>query len=272
MLVTAATVAFNQALTMMRRIQAIKTMDAQAKALFDRLSRSFTALHPGAAVWLRARSSPASVELLFMRCKEENDDFLDPFNQAHPTTDYVWSLWRWSPDKRVLESAVSSPIRAFSMDGRAAWWNKTWTDNEYANRFYFFNMVPELRRSAWDAAAAAFDPEPILNANAWSTGVTKDIGDYKDLVWRLTPALPHCRALTVELLLADGSTVTADASANLDWGSSGAFVDGGVAGRSQASPATRPCIVRLRFTLDDADTGTTSTYCFSFHTPGFVKP
>lgn len=271
-LVTAATVAFNQAITMMRRIQAVKTLDAQAKALFDRLHRSFSALHPGAAVWLRARTSPATVELLFMRGKEENDDFLDPFNTGHPTTDYVWSLWRWTRKREVLEGSSSSPYRSFAMEGRHPWWNKTWKDGEYGSRFYHFGMVPELRRSAWHAPSAAFAPAPILDADAWGTGLGRDIGDYKDLEWRLTPALTACRDLTCELVLADGSTVTADGAADLDWGASGAFVDGGVAGRIQAATATRPCLVRLRFTLDDAATGATSTYCFSFATPGFVKP
>lgn len=281
LIIQTATMAFNQAMIGMRRIHAVENMDSHAKAVFDKLSRSITAMHPGAAVWLRARKAPASVELLFMHSKEENEDFQDFFNQANPTTDYKWALWRWTGSARQLQQGSSSNIRSFYLEGNDPWWNKPWAGAEYEGRFYFFNLVPELRRNAWNLNAATSAPVPILDANCWETGQGGDIGDYTDISRRLIMALPNCGALTIELVLADGTTVTADGSNDIDWGASGSFVDGGTVGRYDDplpapvvpyTPAKRPCLIRLRVTLDDPRTKAAATYCFSFAPPGFVKP
>jgi len=281
LIIQTATMAFNQAMIGMRRIHAVENMDSHAKAVFDKLSRSITAMHPGAAVWLRARTSPPSVELLFMHGKEENDDFRDFFNQAHPTTDYKWAIWRWTASARQVQQGSSSHIRSFHIEGNDPWWNKPWAGAEYPGRFYFFNMVPELRRNAWSLDGATYSSTQVLDENCWKTGKGGDIGDYTDASRRLIMALPNCSAFTIEMVLADGTTVTADGSNDIDWGASGSYVDGGSAGRYDDPPpapimpytaAKRPCVIRLRATLDDPNTKASSTYCFSFAPPGFVKP
>jgi len=283
LIVTAATTALFQMLSMTRRLQAKLVMDAAAKTVFERLHRETSAMQPRAAVWLRSTSGPKTVECVFMCGKEMPTDFpRTTGNVRIPFTDLVWTRWYWSADSERLDVSSSSSARWSSVsEGKATnntYWKYRPSDpdpNTNGPRFTTLLCIP-LLRSESGITGFANDPAAVLDQNSWNygllpatstTGSTDDYGDYEDLKRNARPLLHHCTNLTIELQNLDGSKHTADGSVVLNWGASGGRVDGA----DKPDLGSRPSLVRLKFTLTDIKTKAVSTYSMSCATSEYTR-
>jgi prepilin-type N-terminal cleavage/methylation domain-containing protein len=281
---TAAITAVVQMLAMTRRLQALQTMDATAKTLFEKLSVELGAMHPCAAIWLTSDPATKSVELVFMHAKRSPRDFYDFKYGAgmHPVmgfTDLVWSRWYWSEAPTgTLEVSTSRTGRWTQVVGdqtRNYWQIPSGSKmpSSYASTFL---LVPQLVRDT-GTATAPNSPRDILNANAWQSDPAKpalkpvektDVGDYDDLLLNARPLLSNCSGLTIELRNRDGTGKLADGTSALAWAAPGSFIDG----RDQPGLDDRPSVLRIRFTLttvvDLKKTEVSRTYSFSCALPG----
>lgn len=269
-IVAVSTMAVAQMLTTTHRLQAIQGMDAIAATAQIRLGGEIAAIHPCAALWLTSDKGDKSVELLFMRSKYPRFDNVDlkaapGCNTQMMTTDLTWSRWHWSAASNTLRVSENRRVRWTRISAGPArnYWNivgGSKMPNDYLTGFI---AIPQLRRD--DTG----DPVAALNANAWQSSETSDVGDYDDLILNSSPLLHNCTDFSVELQNLDGATRTASPTADLAWSAPGSFIDG----RSQTGLEDRPGIVRVRFTLADPPppegTGVSCTYSFSFSTPAF---
>lgn len=286
-----------QMLTMTRRLQALQTMDASAKTLYEKLSGELAAMHPCAAVWLTSDPADSSVELVFMRCKEAPLDHIDSLREwgrAGATemgyTDMVWSRWYWKWDPVKVTGTV------YAASSRTARWTRVlgnqardyWKipggsklGNSYFNAFI---LIPQPVQET-GTATSPNSPKDLLNTNAWqsapATATTPaiqpiektDYGDYEDLLRNSRPLMFRCSALKLELVSRDGTSRVADGDTALAWAAEGSVVDG--SDKPGLAPAdakrvldARPSLVRLRFTLSDEKTGASRSYSFSCPTSG----
>ena len=292
-IVAIATAAFSQMLAMTRRLQARQATDATARTVYEKLSREVSAMHPGAAVWLRSDPLAQSVELVFMRGVE--DPWSHTTNKfAGAAADLVWTRWKWSKTSGVIEVSFSRQVRRFQLDNTNAgsYWTRVlkpslWVhrDNLEGPALSDFLSLPQARRET-GTAAKPLSPEALLDENSWQTWDvnhnrqrdpgeegTRDVGDYQDLLIRARPLVRRCTALTIEVLDGQGATHTADGTASLAWAAPGNLVDGRAASTDMAQ---RPTLIRLGLTLAGS-TGSSSvadisfTYSFSCTTPHTIR-
>jgi prepilin-type N-terminal cleavage/methylation domain-containing protein len=193
---TAAITATSRMLTMTRRLQALQTMDASAKTLYEKLSGEVAAIHPCAALWLSSDTTNKSVELVFMHAKRSPRDFYDNkmlwdvFNTMG-FTDLLWSRWQWSASTGTLMTSTSRTgrwTRILADQSRNYWkipsGSKMGTVKQdgyllsEASLPYYssFLSVPQLVRET-GTATSPLSPKDILNANAWQSGEPTDIGE-----------------------------------------------------------------------------------------------
>jgi len=282
-IITVASTTFFQMLTMAKRLQALQTMDAAAKTTYEKLAGEVTVIHPCAALWLRSKASTKDVEFVFMRSKFNRLDYVDtkfPWDVGSDLgyTDLVWSRWHWNASTETLKVSTSRTCRWTSVrnDQARDFW-KISGGSKMGDTISTFVSIPQLRRET-GTALNPNDPEKLLDLNSWDTNEATDIGDYSDLKLNAVPMLYNCTALSIELKNLDGSTRTADGSADLAWAAPGTYVDG----QDHANLADRPSLVRLRFTLtaqtnstlrfdrDDVSANTSRVYSFSFTAPSFT--
>jgi prepilin-type N-terminal cleavage/methylation domain-containing protein len=279
LITTAAITATSRMLTMTRRLQALQTMDASAKTLYEKLSGEVAAMHPCAAVWLTSETSTKSVELVFMHAKRSPRDYYDTKSLNNMGfTDLLWTRWHWSASTETLMVSASRPGRwtRILADQVRNYWKIPGGSRMGSVRFsstlgseaglpYYssFLSVPKLVRETGTATSPS-SPKDILNANSWQSGEQSDIGDYDDLLLGARPLLYDCSGLCIEFSNRDGATKLADGNSVLAWAAAGDHVDA----RDQPGLDDRPCIVRIRFTLTDPKTQATRTYSFSCPTPG----
>lgn len=270
--IVVATTALVQLLTMIRRLQSRQNMDAVAKVISERFRREVTSMQPGAAVWLRATASPATVELVFMKGKEMPTDFPLTVGQARlGFTDLLWTRWHWDSAGEVLSAAESTSAR-WTMIGKGKkrdFWKFAPGDPDPDTNgpvFATLLSIPSLRRQT-GTAAKPDDPQAVLDLNGWQSGEPGDTGDYTDLVRVARPLALHCTAVTIEVQSLDGTVQSADGSVDQAWSASGSLVDA----RDKPDLGRRPSLVRLRFTLADPAIGTASTFSFSCLTPEFTR-
>ncbi len=279
---TAAITAVVQMLAMTRRLQALQTMDATAKTLFEKLSIEVGAMHPGAAVWLTSDPTTKSVELVFMHAKRSPRDFYDikygaGVHSVMGFTDLVWSRWHWAvAPTGTLEVSTSRTGRWTRVPGdqtRNYW--KIPTGSKMTNYLSTFLLVPQLVRET-GTAATPNSPKDILNANAWQSDPTdktiepvekSDVGDYDDLLLNSRPLLRNCSDLSIELRNRNGTGKLANGTSALTWAAPGSFIDG----RDQTGLDDRPTVLRIKFTLttviDLKQTEVSRTYSFSCALP-----
>jgi prepilin-type N-terminal cleavage/methylation domain-containing protein len=267
--ITTATTAFVHMLKTTRRLQAMQTMDATAKATYEDLNRKVTAMHPGSAVWLNSTSSTNSVELVFMHGKMSPYDFPDSKHeydsgQEMGFTDLLWSRWKWSKSTGILEVGDGRSGRWFLVNGAQArnYWKIPSGSNMRNNYYSSFLSVPQPQRET-GTTLSPNTAKDLLNTNSWQSGESNDIGDYDDLLLNARPQLFDCSEFTIELRTVNGSTVTADGTSNLNWAAPGSYLDG----RNQSGLGERPTTVRIRFTLTDPATKTSNMYSFSCEAP-----
>lgn len=259
--VAVATVALNQMLFLVRRLQALQDMHGAAALVHQRLTREASSLHPCTALWLGQDANDGSVELVFMRGVEISGTPM--FN-----TDQRWTRWHWSRATGVLSIAEGRGERNFLVQQSAAagYWQFAGNQMTGSNRFL---LVPQPVRDP-----GASGPQAPLDANRWDSGQAGDIGDHADLLRNAQPVLQHCTACTIEIVDLDGRTHTVDGNATgVELAAPGAFVDG----RPYAGSGSAPSIIRLRFTLatpfrlGDDKTTVQATYSFSASTPADTR-
>lgn len=316
MVTTVAVTVTVQCVTVTRRLQARQAMDGSARTACNRLRTEVTTMHPCAAVWLNAKQGK-SVELVFLSAVPSPFDGMDarlaPGQMRRVfLTDQVWSRWYWDVEARTLAASTSRRARwarayadpALNANGRDYWQipsgtkMTTLTHLDLSPYFSSLMCLPQPQRDtgiAVDDLGTPYDdrnsPIALLDANNWNTDRHPDItlGDYQDLrfVAAARPQLSECTDLAIGIRTVDGTSVVADAQADLAWSVSGNFVDGGYIGSvddkrcgvkgnlaggpwNQTDLGKRPGVVQLRFTLHDPKTGTSSTYSFSCAPPGTV--
>lgn len=240
--VTIATIALNQMLHMVRRLQALQDMNSAAALVHNRLTRQVSSMHPCTALWLSQKASDNSVELVFMHGVEITGT--PRFN-----TDQRWTRWHWSKATGVLRISEGRGERNFTIGQSTAsgYWKFTPNSLVDSNRFM---LVPQPVRDP-----GANGPEVLLNLNSWDTKLAfpstvpppaGDFGDYADLEYNAIPVLQNCIACTIQIVDLDGNTHTADGSVTkVELAAPGAFVDG----RPYTDSGKTASIVRLRFTL-----------------------
>lgn len=271
-------------LAMARRLQALQSMDASAKTLFEKLSHDIAAMHPCAAVWLRSDPSDKSIELVFMRSKDAPFAHIDSRREWHRSflselgyTDLVWSRWYWRWDTATATGTV------YVSSSRSARW--TWILGNQTRNYWkipsgsklpstFFSSFVSIPRvvQATGTSTNPDSPRDILDANSWQSGEFTDIGDYQDLLQQARPLLEACSDLVLELVCRDGTMHQADGDTAMSFSARGSVVDGSDEPGLSATAIrqvldARPCTIRIRFTLRDAKTGATRAYSFSCATP-----
>jgi len=268
--VTVATTASVQMLTLTRRLQARLALDAAAATVHTRLGGEVTSMHPCAAVWLSSSASAKSVELVFMRMAYSTLDFPTVVLPAlgngkrMNTTEQFWTRWFWRFDTRELRISASQPVRFFRIanDQARDYWKIPGGSRMLGSWFSTFVSIPQIQRDT-GTAAAPDSPQALLDGNAWQSGEARDVGDYQDLLLNSRTLLAGCTDLSIELSNLDGTTKRADGGADLQWAAPGSYVDA----QDQGGLTARPSLVRLRFTLTDEKTGAVGTYSLSFSTP-----
>lgn len=281
---TLAITSITSMLAMARRLQALQTMDASAKTLYEKLSSELAAMHPCAAIWLTSDPADKSVELVFMRTKDAPLDHIDSRREWRRQgatelgyTDLVWTRWYWRWDSAAATGTIhvstSRPARWTRILGNQTrdYW-KIPGGSKLGNAFFSsFLSIPRLV-PATGTATEPNSPRGVLDANSWGSGEATDVGDYADLTRSARPLLGNCTDLRLELVSRDGTVHAADADTPLAFAAEGAYVDASDAPGLSAAAARsvldrRPAQARLRFTLSDSKTGATRTYSFSFATP-----
>lgn len=275
-----ATTAFFRLDKLVRRTEARLDMHNSVRFLQRTASEDVSAMINGCAVFLTTRASTAaageppnaSVSLVFMRGRMDPQDF--PLTEEYglymrECSDLAWVEWRWDQHRKALERGMNQRSR----QTRAS---KPWvapdasgtprdfgsTDWNQMRRFY---QLPQ----PWRLADG--DPDAVLNRNRWGLGVPTDIGDREDLDQLRVPVLSRVTACTVHLVLADGTELAADGSADHDYGIDGTYVDGSVPGTAPPS-ARRPVLVRLRLEMTDTASGLVQSFTTSFQAPGLLPP
>jgi hypothetical protein len=258
MVLTAATTAFMQMRAMTVRIQARQGLHDTARIIYERMRWEVSSLMQGSAFFVTSAAatpaSPGAVELVFLRGKLDHLDFMIEGNYggfANAVTDTVWSRWAWDPARRQITLASNNQARSFTadVDFKAGTYN-------YKGRP--FRNLPAAERQARAGSAAA-----TLDANAYGTGATDDIGDYQELLRNAVPIAVDCADFRVEVVCQDGSTVSAPGAADAVFAADGQYVDG----RGGSALAKRPRLIRIRFTLTARKTTVSETFSFSFQAP-----
>lgn len=265
--VAVATLALNQMLHMVRRLQALQDMNGAAALIHSRLTQQVSSMHPCTALWLSQDASDSSVELVFMYGLEDSGTSM--FN-----TDQRWTRWHWSGASGVLRISEGRGERNFIVGQSAAsgYWKITGNTLGGSNRFM---LVPQPVRDPKDQTTGlARTAQATLDTNTWSSGQPGDFGDHTDLLRNALPVLQYCISCTIEVVDLDGNTYAADGSiTKVELAAPGAFVDG----RPYTDRGKTPSIVRLRFTLatpyllGDPKTTVKATYSFSASAPNDTR-
>ncbi len=240
LLVTVATTAFVQMRGLARRIEMRQQLHNSARLVFERLSWELSSLMQGSAIFATssAAPSPGSVELVFLRGKFDNLDFMTGAQygaEANSLTDLVWSRWHWDGADANLTLAASSADRTWFADAN-------WTLGTKNYRGAYFRNLPTPQRVVQGGSAAT-----TLNLNSYGSGSTDDIGDYQNLLNNAVPIAANCSAFALEVVCQDGSSHPITSAANASYTSNGLFVDG----RGGSDLSGRPRLIRIRFTLTE---------------------
>jgi hypothetical protein len=256
-----ATTAFVQMRTLTRRIESRQRLHNSARILYERMTWEMSCLMQGSAFFVvnraAAAGAPGSVELVFLRGKLDNLDFTLDSNYggfANCLTDQLWTRWYWDGSRKQVALSANAPARGFTAD-------KDWKAGTYNYKDRSFRNLPTPQR-----VIIGGSPADTLDADAYGTGATGDIGDYRDLLDRAVPITVNCSDFTVEVVAQDGGTYTTSAAADSSYLANGQFVDG----RGGPDLARRPRLVRLRFTLAEPGTGISETFSFSFQPPALL--
>ncbi len=276
-----ATMSIAQMLQTTRRLQAMQTMDGDARTVHGKLAAEFATLHPCATVFLNSHVTDRSIELVFMHVQRS------PLSHLYETrmetqrsvgsfpgyTDILWTRWHWSGNTGLITVATSSSARwtrVFADQTRDYWkisggsrMSHT-VPNGYKDAgwpyFNGFLSVPRLVRETGTGS-----PQPLLDTNCWGTGEDSDIGDYEELKRKARPILSDCTDLRLELVDRLGRATVVDGSSTKVWACPGTFVDG----RGRGSLDDRPSQVRIMFTITHPTVaGLSRTYSFSCAGPG----
>lgn len=254
-LLATATYAFSQVKKMTERIQARQTMHNTARQVYERLRDEIDALHQGGAFYLRSSGAGDDVELIFLSGRYDLRDFDGPaYDQSEEfTVDHLWSRWHWGGPGQPLTAARSRPLRRFTL---ADDWSPDGSVNYKGQTFV---ILSQARREAGPAAATTLD------RNAFGTPSPDDRGDYSDLVDQARPVALTCTDLAWEVILDDGSVITAQSDVASNHAIDGIAVDGDASGN-------RPRLIRIRFSLRDARLDLEEPFSFSIQAPGVLPP
>lgn len=271
--------AFHRITQMVNRSQARLALYTTAQRLFDTLHRDLAALQQSCAIVAGCGFAPGglddgNVRLIFMRGKEDNDDFgLTDTSALY--SDLVWQQVVWNRATRTLHLATSSGNRTYVLGAF------TPGGINYSGRRVETVAQPRRTLDAGDpigSATAGLDDNvvfPSASDHRISAAHRDDIGDFTDLERNLIPFATSVGDLSWEIVSHDGTGTVIDDSAVATHVFPGVWLDGRMASTLDAVPAyasspvpRRPRLLRLRLTLVDDATRTTCTFAFSFQLPG----
>lgn len=255
-LTTTATTAFVQMRNLTKRIELRQQLHNSARIIYERMSWEVSCLAQGSAVFVTGKSSN-STEVVFLRGKLDHLDFTTYRRfglDSDSLTDLVWTRWYWDASRRQISVATSSTDRQFRADAN-------WTFAGYNYKDKDFRNLPTPQRVVIGGSAAS-----TLNANAYGTGSTGDIGDYQDLLNNSTPIAINCTDFRVELVCQDGSVFSTSPAADTAFAANGQLVDG----RGGSDLQKRPRLIRIRFDLTAPGTTISETFSFSFQAPALL--
>lgn len=254
-LLATATYAFSQVKKMTERIQARQAMHNTARQVYERFRGEISALHQGGAFYLRSSGTGDDIELVFLSGRYDLRDFDGPaYDQSEEfTVDHLWSRWHWGGPGQPLTAARNRPLRRFTL-------TDDWSPDGAVNyKGQTFAIIAQARREAGPDAATSLD------RNAFGTPSPADRGDYSDLLDQAQPLALACTDLALEVVLTDGSVITAQPDVATSHAIDGLSVDGAVGGN-------RPRLIRIRFSLRDARLDLEEPFSFSIQAPGVLPP
>lgn len=261
-LIATATAGFVQMRTLARRVDARQQLHNSARLLYERLGWEISCMMQGSA-FFAIGTSTGTIELVFLRGKLDNTDFMQGSSYGVTSMSLSDQLWtRWSYDKAAheIKLAASSPSRSFDQD--VSWVSGGYDYKSGGTKSYFRNLPTPQR------VVRSSSPMTTLDANAYGTGATGDIGDYTNLLNNAVSISTNCSNLTLEVYCQDGSHYPISTNANNSVMCDGQMIDG----RAGASLAMRPRLIRTTFELTDYDVGISETFIFSFPAPALALP
>lgn len=257
-LIATATAGFVQMRNLSRRVEARQQLHNSARVIYERMSWELSCLMQGAACFATSNAADGSVELVFMRGKQDNLDFTleKRFGDSADTlTDQVWTRWYYKKSDGQVTLASNKGDRWFAL-------TTAWTSSGYSFFDKKFRQLPTLQR------AVAGSAEVTLNANAYGSGDVQDYGDYDDLLNNTSAIAGNCTAFAMEIVYHDGSTSNFSDSTTSARASDGLYVDG----RGGSTVAGRPRLIRIRMELTDPATLVSEAFSFSFLAPALSPP
>ena len=222
------------------RAEARIAMHAAAQTLYTALRNAVSGIQQSCAVVVRTTQStganpePGAVSILFMRAKEDTDDFAawQPINSQ-----LVWEQWAWSQQSRTLSVATSrNPqrsandrlVREFTIAG--SFIPDAASGVDFKTQTFQSLAQPRRALTVRDAHNGATvdptgPPDPLhpeystLGDNIYfpdpaqpgkSLVSEEDLGDYEDLKRALVPVLAQVSDFSLQVVHHDPTYATAD--------------------------------------------------------------
>jgi prepilin-type N-terminal cleavage/methylation domain-containing protein len=286
--------AFQQGRANIERSEARVRMHANAQGLYMYMQRSVSSLMQDCALVSSTTKSSGpgtgDITLVFMKGKEDENDWLWQAQTTIMNSDLQWEVWRWRAATQNLSIGTSSNQLVFQIQ-------KSYKPNgkDDYNGQQFLNLdAPRRTLSAtnpWaDLDSDIYFPTPGTTVSAVCPG--QDVGDWTDLCQNMKTVLTHVSDFSLQIVRFDGTVDTVDDTTTTLNERDGVWLDGRIATATAAALAPnyqsplfypdtstffpgsaitlRPRILRVRFTLTDPPTGASQTFSFSFAMPGLA--
>jgi Tfp pilus assembly protein PilE len=282
-----ATIAFVHIQRILERMGARLEMHNSARFLHQSFSEQTAALQQDGAMWIETSkddgTGSGSVAITFLKGKTDEHGYTtlngdniggEEFGvYQNRCCDLEWTSWRWDRKRRVLLAGTNTRPRQFSVLGS---WNGP--NGDYAlgagGNCRFINMPQPLRQAVpYTTATPTGSAQAALGGNRYgSPDLLNDISDWQDLSNQMAPVARNVSDFRIELVLADGSVVDADATQDRTLPFDGNYVDARVSvDPSGGQPfKKRPRLIRLLFDMTELVTGVKTSFSFSFQPPGLL--
>ena len=286
--------AFQQGRANIERSEARVRMHANAQGLYSYMERSMSSLMQDCAVVTASTQSTGpgtgDVTLVFMKGKEDENDWLWLAQTTISNSDLQWEAWRWQAANQSLSIGTSSNLNVFQIPSSF----KPNGADDY-NGYQFCNIDQPRRTLSATNPWADLDSDiyfPTAGTTVSAICPDEDVGDWTDLASHLRPVLTHVSDFSFQIVQFDGSvSTTADTTTSLSE-RDGVWLDGRITTNTAAALAPnyqfpviypdtatnfpgcaitkRPRLLRVRFTLTDTVVGLSQTFSFSFALPGLA--
>jgi Tfp pilus assembly protein PilE len=277
------TSAFIQVRKLIARAEATIAMNTAALSVYTNMDRHLQALQQSCAMVVTTTASVngggGEVRIIFMRGKEDAEDFQYTQQYLPVNTDLVWQEWDWRQDTANVLTASSTPDRSFSPNHSF----KPSGSAEY--QYQPFENLPQPRRTLSATAPTTASPGglddniyfPTAAGATSSAADAGDVGDYTDLQNHLVPGLSGVTDWSMQIVAHEGTVTTIDDTSTTTVVLPGVWLDGRMADTLTAPPdyahsalLKRPRLLRLHFTLTDTKAVIQRSFSFSFALPGLA--